>query len=242
MSIFPSSPSVGDEYSGYRWDGTAWTVIGLDLNVDYAPLSSFESHTSASTTVHSISDTGDVVYDNDARLTDSRTPTSHASSHASGGSDAITIAQSQVTDLSTALAAKADASAVPILQVVAASYSTQFLTTSASPVDMGLTATITPTSATSKVLVTICVQYLGQNTDLLRGLLVRGSTTIVGPSRICNSAGVGCWALSYLDSPSTTSATTYKVQVNKEVAGGSAPAFQWADQQTSTITLKEVAA
>lgn len=58
MSIFPSSPSVGDEYSGYRWDGTAWTVIGLDLNVDYAPLSSFESHTSASTTVHSISDVG----------------------------------------------------------------------------------------------------------------------------------------------------------------------------------------
>ena len=45
---------------------------------------------------------------NDGRLTDSRTPTSHASSHGSGGTDAITIAQSQVTDLTTALAGKVD--------------------------------------------------------------------------------------------------------------------------------------
>jgi hypothetical protein len=36
---------------------------------------------------------------NDSRLSDSRSPTSHASSHASGGSDAITVASSQVTGL-----------------------------------------------------------------------------------------------------------------------------------------------
>lgn len=31
MSIFPSSPTIGDEYSGYRWDGAVWQVIGLNV-------------------------------------------------------------------------------------------------------------------------------------------------------------------------------------------------------------------
>jgi len=39
----------------------------------------------------------EVVYGTDTRLTNSRTPTTHASTHASGGSDAITIAPAQVT-------------------------------------------------------------------------------------------------------------------------------------------------
>lgn len=44
---------------------------------------------------------------NDSRLTDARTPTTHAATHASAGSDPITIAQSQVTGLTGALDAKA---------------------------------------------------------------------------------------------------------------------------------------
>ena len=51
--------------------------------------------------------TGTAVVDSDARLTDARTPTAHAASHGSAGSDSITVAQSQVTDLTTDLAAKA---------------------------------------------------------------------------------------------------------------------------------------
>jgi len=43
----------------------------------------------------------------DASVTNSRTPTSHASTHASAGSDPVTIAESQVTNLTTDLAAKA---------------------------------------------------------------------------------------------------------------------------------------
>jgi hypothetical protein len=43
---------------------------------------------------------------NDARLSDARTPTAHAASHASGGGDPITIAQSQVTSLVSDLAGK----------------------------------------------------------------------------------------------------------------------------------------
>ena len=46
------------------------------------------------------------VLEGDARLSDARTPVTHASSHGTGGSDPITVAQSQVTNLSTALAGK----------------------------------------------------------------------------------------------------------------------------------------
>lgn len=50
---------------------------------------------------------GEVVKGSDGRLTDSRTPTAHAAAHGSAGSDPITIAESQVTGLTTDLAAKA---------------------------------------------------------------------------------------------------------------------------------------
>jgi hypothetical protein len=57
MSIFPSSPSVGDEYSGYRWNGTVWEVIGIDLNADYATTAELAAHEIDSTNIHSITDT-----------------------------------------------------------------------------------------------------------------------------------------------------------------------------------------
>jgi hypothetical protein len=47
------------------------------------------------------------ILGNDSRLSDSRTPVAHAASHASGGSDAVTITEAQVTNLVTDLAAKA---------------------------------------------------------------------------------------------------------------------------------------
>lgn len=57
MSIFPSNPEINDEFSGKRWNGTAWEVIGVDLSRDYALESQFTSHTSASSSVHGIPDT-----------------------------------------------------------------------------------------------------------------------------------------------------------------------------------------
>lgn len=49
----------------------------------------------------------DLVLTNDGRLTDTRTPTAHASSHAAAGSDPLILAQSQITNLTSDLAAKA---------------------------------------------------------------------------------------------------------------------------------------
>jgi len=51
--------------------------------------------------------TGTAVITTDARLSDSRTPTAHAATHASAGSDPVTLAQSQITNLVSDLTAKA---------------------------------------------------------------------------------------------------------------------------------------
>ncbi len=61
---------------------------------------------------------GQVVKGNDGRLSDARTPTAHHTTHESGGSDALTLAESQITNLVTDLAGKATAgAAIPESQV-----------------------------------------------------------------------------------------------------------------------------
>jgi len=57
MSIFPSSPNIGDEYSGYFWDGTVWQVIGIDLAVNYATYSQLTAHEIDTSDIHGIADT-----------------------------------------------------------------------------------------------------------------------------------------------------------------------------------------
>jgi microcystin-dependent protein len=34
-SIFPADPEVNDEFQGYRFNGVAWQIIGIDLTADY---------------------------------------------------------------------------------------------------------------------------------------------------------------------------------------------------------------
>ena len=49
---------------------------------------------------------GTICQGNDSRLTNGRAPTTHAATHATGGGDPVTLDQSQITDLTTDLAAK----------------------------------------------------------------------------------------------------------------------------------------
>jgi hypothetical protein len=60
-----------------------------------------DTHAALTTTAH-----GGIVASTDSRLTDSRAPIAHAASHASGGTDAVTVAESQVTGLVADLAGK----------------------------------------------------------------------------------------------------------------------------------------
>lgn len=68
-------------------------------------------HEADTTSVHGIANTANLVLTSDGRLSDARTPTAHASTHGSAGSDPVTVAQSQVTGLTAALSGKQDADA-----------------------------------------------------------------------------------------------------------------------------------
>ena len=152
-----------------------------------------------------------------------------------------------------------------ILQVVQQTTDSTTSTSGTTYVDTGLSQAITPTSSSSKILVTCCVVYGGDN-DAYAGFKVLRGTTSIGES----SEGTGnhsnvafggsgdrthmeymthpiSW--SYLDSPNTTSSTTYKVQF----------AARWASElvyinrphvitnnthvfyTTSSLTLMEIA-
>jgi len=135
-----------------------------------------------------------------------------------------------------------------VLQVVSATYSTEVSSASSTFADTGLTATITPTSATSKILVFVNqtgLYKLGTNTyirlRLLRGatqlaLFESGATDTISSQQI----GVGGSGICHLDSPATTSATTYKTQIASNA--NTPTVYAQAGNCSSTITLMEIAA
>jgi hypothetical protein len=132
-----------------------------------------------------------------------------------------------------------------VLQVVHANYGTQVLTDSTSYIDTGLTATITPSSASNTILVIFNINgtYSNGTTNLYgRVKLLRTSTELMtnvfGQNETTTSA-YGSAGGNYLDSPSTTSATTYKVQIRNDAGGGDIGMNTFG--ATSNITLMEIA-
>jgi hypothetical protein len=138
-----------------------------------------------------------------------------------------------------------------VLQVVQAQTTTSTSISTTTLTDTTITATITPTSATSKILVMVDANAFADQTTqtVFTGwALLRGSTNIYNRS---NEGGPAITALGvtkvelnansqmiYLDSPATTSATTYKVQA-KTVSG--TVVYQRVSNP-STITLLEIGA
>jgi hypothetical protein len=136
-----------------------------------------------------------------------------------------------------------------VLQVVNASTTTQVTRSSNVGIDTGLTATITPKSSSTKILVTVFqngVYKNGANSEERPGVkLFRGSTEIANVTgdlfcytgtALFQSAAAG---IEYLDSPATTSATTYKTQI-RAVSNQGEVGVQ-ANSARSTITLREIA-
>jgi len=151
-----------------------------------------------------------------------------------------------------------------VLQVVQAKKTSFFSTSSTSYVDVsGVSATITPSSTSSKILVTLTGAASGSaSNSFAYGVLVRGSTNIVigdsrGSAQRCTfdltqqAAGdprnwAKHFAITYLDSPSTTSATTYKLQVKRTLQSiGIGGTYDTADGNRSNVptilTLMEIA-
>jgi hypothetical protein len=158
------------------------------------------------------------------------------------------IAATQLTG--TIAAARLPAGSV--LQVVQATYGTTTSTSSSTYSDTGLSASITPTSSTSKILIFASLASCGKTTGntFISARLVRNSTAIFGfdDSAVYTNGGseeayIGSICTSYLDSPETTSATTYKVQFASGFNAASVRinANIALNSPASVITLMEIA-
>ena len=135
-----------------------------------------------------------------------------------------------------------------VLQVVNATYGTAAQSATSSFADTGLTVTITPTLATSKVLVLVQMNGCGKSGSAGAGLglrLLRGATSIIQFEELAgyqaaNDSDIGGSGTTYLDSPATTSATTYKVQFNNYGNTSGNAKINRAGATTSTITVMEI--
>ena len=140
------------------------------------------------------------------------------------------------------------ASAGYVLQVVHGSTSTAVSNSTSTLADTGLTATITPKFATSKILVIVNQSdiYKQTNDTSCRIQLIRNSTSILqfaafasGTASTANNLTAA--GASWLDSPATTSAVTYKTMF---LSVGNTPTITLqftGGSSTSTITLMEIA-
>jgi len=151
-----------------------------------------------------------------------------------------------------------------VLQVVSTTKTDTFTTTSTSFTTItGLTASITPSSATSKIMIFVSVngsQQVGVN-DAFIGIF-RDSTQIalgdsvgsrVRHSFLLNSSDAG-WSevggMNFLDSPATTSAISYSVRARVPTTGtlfinrskDDSDSVPGAGRTISTITVMEIAA
>ena len=144
-----------------------------------------------------------------------------------------------------------------VLQVVQATYSTSTTIASTSFTDTGLSGTITPSSATSKVLVMFTQQARIARTGVDQGggyQLLRGATSILNLGNggyesqgidTGNSSSVQLRAIisgAYLDSPATTSATTYKTQFKVYSTASSGQATINENSAPATLLLLEIGA
>jgi len=150
-------------------------------------------------------------------------------------------------------ASAVQASSGRVLQVVNATYATSTTTSSSTFVDTGLTASITPSSSASKILVFVDMCGCGKRTNdtSLALKLVRNSTDILKideHAAFTNTTGritVGSVSTSYLDSPATTSSTTYKVQFSSNANNALVQINDYYNSNgntTCTMTLMEIAA
>lgn len=163
-------------------------------------------------------------------------------------------AKGRITTIGTAFGGK-------ILQVVEATTSTQVSTSSTSHSDTGLSASITPSSASNKIIVFANQNYYaarsatnaGHAVKLVRTIGTNSSDVTTNPSGyesgFTSNGGSGATStvlagyvtIAALDSPSTTSQCTYKTQGRVYLPASSGIVYYQEASSPSRIILAEVA-
>ena len=204
--------------------GTAVTTTAAELNV----LDGITSSTSELNLLDAVA-RGKIIYGN----------ASGASALLSPGS-ANQVLTSDGTDISWAAAAGGG----KVLQVVTAATSTEATSTSSTYADTNLTADITPANSSNKILVLVS-QSISSTGGRAGGALriLRGSTEIEEYSQVSNAENqMGQHFIQHLDSPSSTSSTTYHTEFKRIDQSGTVAAQRndSSGNATSTITLIEL--
>ena len=141
-----------------------------------------------------------------------------------------------------------------VLQVVQGTLTSNASTTSGSLTDTGLSVTITPSSASSKVYIAVfhaepTISATGSTTSNLgQFVLTVGASTnlqgiVIGGDAVASSSGrvyYGGASMSYLHSPATTSATTYKTRFS--VISGTTVQTTNSATKISSIVAMEIGA
>lgn len=133
-----------------------------------------------------------------------------------------------------------------VIQTVNISIAINTETASTSYIDTGVSASITPLFATSKILVLFDMTGIYKNTDNIYGRmqLVRNSTVLIqnegafGYNNSTAENNVGATSINYLDSPATTSSVTYKTQIL--ASGGTGKVGVGRNAAVHTVTLLEI--
>ena len=156
-----------------------------------------------------------------------------------------------------------------VLQVVQAVKTDTFSTTSATFGNVtGLTVSITPTSASNKILISGVLQTSSTSNDMYKIRIAKDGTAIFVGNTVAGAASglsqfylytasnLGNWStipvpVYYLDSPATTSAVTYSWQVRTQSGGNTMWVNRTSDQSgndtqnfygASSIIVMEIAA
>jgi len=142
-----------------------------------------------------------------------------------------------------------------ILQVVNSQSTTYTVIATSTPTDVGLSVSITPSSASNKIMVmasgTLAVERAASSAQDGFIRLMRDSTELIESFITKITAQAGSYhpvSLTWLDSPATTSSVTYKVQAYAN-ATSSSGLVRWGglnsaapfDTKQGSITVIEVA-
>ena len=238
-----------DTNSLWYYTGSAWAASGATGDIEGVTAGTGISGGGTSGTVTitnsmatEIAAKGDLIVGTGAATFDNLTV---------GSNNQILVADSTA---STGLKWATPSSGGKVLQVVSAETGSYVQIASTTLTDTNITATITPTSATSKVWVTLtaCVRYSSTaNNSGCYARLMRGATSIrsygvtAGANRFfgaTNTDGFIFLTIQYLDSPATTSATTYKLQSGVQSTANSAYVEYQLSGEVSNITLLEIGA